>query len=330
MISYMKKSVRLHTDLYKKVYLIRRAEQGIIDNYASDAMKTPMHMSMGEEAVVAGVCQALKKTDQALGTYRSHALYLAKSGSAKHFFAEMYGKENAIADGKAGSMHLSSPDDGYFLSSAVVTTAIPVATGVAYANQYKKNGAVTAVFFGDGALEGGAFWESLNFACLKRLPVIFICEDNGFAVFTDLKTRHGYRSIKNIAAQFDCLVYESSSTDAEAIYDLTADAIKAMKRERRPVFLHLRYYRYLQHVGVNEDFDIGYRSKEEFQKWKKVDPVFVMRKKLLNDGMSENAIKAIERAIDRHVEDAIKSAERAPFPKKGKLYENVFYGNGKK
>ena len=322
----MKKSFRLHADLYKKAYLIRRAEQGIIDNYATDAMKTPMHMSMGAEAIAAGVCQALKKTDQVLGTYRSHALYLAKTGKVKDFFAEMYGKVSGIADGKAGSMHLSAPEDGHFMSSAVVTTAVPIAVGVAYANKFKKNGAVTAVFFGDGATEGGAFWESLNFACLKKLPVIFVCEDNGLAVFTDLAVRHGYRSLKKIVEQFDCLAYESSSTDAEAIYDLTVKAIAEMKRTVKPAFMHLHYYRYLQHVGVKEDFDIGYRSKEGSYKWKKADPVEVLRKKLLSDGASEAAIKAMERTVDRNVEDAIAAAERARFPAKDKLYENVFYG----
>jgi TPP-dependent pyruvate/acetoin dehydrogenase alpha subunit len=321
-----KKRIKLHADLYKKVYLIRRAEQGIIENYASDAMKTPMHMSRGEEALVAGVCEAVGKKGQVLGTYRSHALYLAKTGEAKNFFAEMYGKVNAIADGKAGSMHLSAPEQGYLLSSAVVTTAIPVAVGVAFANNMRKTGAVTAVFFGDGAIEGGAFWESLNFACIKRLPIIFVCEDNDFAVFTEHKTRHGYSSISKVAAQFDCLTFQSSSTDAETIYDLTMTAIRRMQKEHRPVFMHLKYYRYLQHVGINEDFDLPYRSKKDSYKWKKVDPVLVARKKLVADGMTETRIKSIERAIDDQVLSAVKYAERAPYPKKNYLYKGVFHG----
>jgi TPP-dependent pyruvate/acetoin dehydrogenase alpha subunit len=153
-----KKRLSLRTNLYKKMYLIRRAEQGILDYYATDAMKTPMHMSMGEEAAVVGVCAVLKKTDQVLGTYRSHALYLAKTGDTKKFFAEMYGKTTGIADGKVGSMHLSSPEHGHPISSAIVAGAIPVAVGIAYANKYRKTGAITAVFFGDGALEEGVFW----------------------------------------------------------------------------------------------------------------------------------------------------------------------------
>ena len=242
----------------------------------------------------------------------------------------MYGKVSGIADGKAGSMHLSAPAKGHMMSSAIVTTPIPVAIGVAFANKVRKTNAVTAVFFGDGALEGGAFWESMNFACLKKLPILFVCEDNGFAVFTDRETRHGYRSINRIVQGFNCLTFESSSTDAEVVHDLTARAIAQMRREHKPVFLHLNYYRYLQHVGINEDFDLGYRSKEEFNKWRAVDPVDLARKKLMADGMKEARIHAMEKKIDEQVETAIRNAERAPFPAKEKLYEGVFYDHGKK
>jgi TPP-dependent pyruvate/acetoin dehydrogenase alpha subunit len=320
-----KKRLRLHTELYKKAYLIRRAEQGIIDHYASDAMKTPMHMSMGEEAITSGVCQALKKTDYVLGTYRSHALYLAKTGDPKKFFAEMYGKVTGIADGKAGSMHLSAPEAGYLLGSAIVAASIPVSLGVAYANVARKTGSMTAVFFGDGAIEEGVFWESLNFASLKGLPILFICEDNGLAVHSDLRSRHGYSSIKNIVSRFNCLVFESASTDAEVIYKITMAAIHKVKTLRRPAFLHLKYYRYLGHIGTQEDFNVGYRSRNEFYAWRKVDPVALLRKKLTADGLGEKRITAMERKIETGVERAIREAERAPFPKKNKLYENVFY-----
>ena len=317
------KTKTLRTELYKKVYLIRRAEKGIVDNYASDAMKTPMHMSMGEEAIVGGVCQALKKTDQVLGTYRSHALYLSKTGEVIRFFAEMYGKSTGIADGKSGSMHLSSPKDGYMMSSAIVATTIPVAVGVAYANIYKKTNAVTAVFFGDGAIEGGAFWESLNFAALKDLPVIFVCEDNGYAVQAKPLERHGYASINTIVEQFNCLSYESDSTDPEIIYHLTVKVIAQMRAQKKPAFMHLKYYRYLEHVGVKEDFNLGYRPIEEFKTWKKIDPVTVARKKLIASGVPETKVRAIEKAIDRRVENAITAAAAAPFPKKEKLYKDI-------
>jgi len=320
---------KLNIDLYKKLYLIRRAEQGIIDNYASDAMKTPMHMSMGEEAIVAGVCQALKKNDQVLGTYRSHALYLAKTGDVTRFFAEMYGKVTGVADGKAGSMHLSSPENGYLMSSAIVATTIPVAVGVAYANKLKKNNAMTAVFFGDGATEGGVFWESLNFACLKKLPMLFVCEDNELAVHTDLQTRHGYDSLDKIVSQFNCLSFKSSSTDAGVIHEITVKAIQEARSQQKTVFLHFDYYRYLEHVGINEDFDAGYRARKDFLKWQKKDPVWVGREKLIASGLSEARVGKIEREIDERVTRAISEAEEAEFPARKELYANVFHGEKK-
>src|SRR3989344_5622446 len=168
----------LNLELYRKVYLARKAEEKIILEYPKDEMKTPMHMSMGEEAIVAGVCQALGLNSQVLSSYRSHAVYLIQTGETEKFFGELYGKATGPAQGKAGSMHLSSPEHGYLGASAVVATQIPVAVGAAFANKKLGKKIMTAVFFGDGALDEGVFWESLNMACLWKVPVIFICEDN--------------------------------------------------------------------------------------------------------------------------------------------------------
>src|SRR5688572_26468160 len=156
-------------EIYKTLYLIRKSEELIIKHYKEDEMKTPMHMSMGEEAIVVGIVAALQKKDQAFGAYRSHALYLAKTGDVDGFFGELYGKVTGIAHGKAGSMHLAYPARNMMLTSAVVGTTIPVAVGAALANQIQKKQRVVAAFFGDGALDEGVFWESLNFACLKKL-----------------------------------------------------------------------------------------------------------------------------------------------------------------
>jgi len=182
--------------LYKKAYLIRAAEELITKHYDTNHMKTPMHMSMGEEGIMAGVCSALPRNSKTFGTYRSHGLYLAVAEETDKFFAEMYGKTTGVLKGKGGSMHLLSPSDGLFGISAVVGSTIPVAVGTAYANVYNKNKHITAVFFGDGAVDEGVFWESLNIACLKKLPVLFVCEDNGYAVHTPPVERRGYKSLR--------------------------------------------------------------------------------------------------------------------------------------
>lgn len=315
----------LNVDLYRYLYLIRSAEAGIRKYYHEDDMKTPMHMSMGEEAIVAGVCHALGQDSQVFGSYRSHALYLAKTGDADGFFAEMYGKVTGPARGKAGSMHMSSPDHGLMCCAAVVASTIPLAVGTAFANKVGNTGRLTAVFFGDGAMDAGVFWESLNSASLMRLPIAFVCEDNDLAVHTARRHRQGFASAAQAASQFNCAVFESDSTDVEEIHRIATQAAKEMRRGARPAFLRFKWYRYLEHVGVNEDFDAGYRSRDECLEWLKLDPVTVQRGKLIREGwMSTDDIKEFEQTIDEQVESSIRAAKTAPFSGKDELYEGLF------
>jgi TPP-dependent pyruvate/acetoin dehydrogenase alpha subunit len=289
----------------------------------SDVMKTPMHMSTGEEAICAGVCQALAPSDQVLGTYRSHGLYLAKTGETDRFFAEMYGKAAGMAKGKGGSMHLTAPDEGLICTSAIVATTIPIAIGAAFANKCSANGRMVAVFFGDGAVDEGAFWESLNCACSMKLPIIFVCEDNDFAVHSPSAQRHGYDTIADVAAQLHCDVFRAETTDAEVIHGLATKALDSVRSLGRPAFLHLKYYRYLEHVGVNEDFEQGYRERSEYESWKKADPITLMRGRL-REWLHEQEIVALEAAVDSKVEGSVRKAIDAPFPPPSELYKDVF------
>lgn len=313
----------LNLALYKKLYLIRKTEEEICDRYMQDDMKTPMHMSMGEEAIVSGICHALSQQDQVLGTYRTHALYLAKTGETDQFFAEMYGKSTGMIQGKGGSMHLIAPDAGLISTSAIVATGIPVGVGASFANKVKKNGKITVVFFGDGAIDEGVFWESINAACLMKLPIIFVCEDNGLAVHTSDKQRHGYASITEIIKNFDCEVVTETSTDVEVIYNLAKESIESLQKTQRPVFMHLKYYRYLEHVGVFEDFKAGYRSKDVFEKWKKLDPVQLQRTKLLKE-FQEKEIIAVEKEISEKILQSIRLAENADFPDPSEAHKGVY------
>ena len=318
------KGIELNAELYKRVYLIRKTEEKIREHYNEDEMKTPMHMSMGEEAIAVGVCHSLKAEDLIFGTYRSHAIYLAKTGGTDNFFAEMYGKGTSLQKGKGGSMHLCAPELGFMGTSAIVGSIIPVAVGAAFANKEKKNGKLVTVFFGDGATDEGVFWESLNVACLMKLPILFVCEDNELAVHTPKSSRHGHNSITDVVAQFSCNVLKEVTTDVERIYQLTCDAIRLLKENQKPCFLHLEYYRYLEHVGINEDFDAGYRSKDEFEEWYKKDPVNLQRKKLLELGCNEVEIQKMEGGIDAQIENSMKLAQKAPFPDRSELYKEIY------
>lgn len=309
-------------ELYKTICLIRMAEAVVQKEYHNDEMKTPMHMSAGEEAIVAGVCLAMGKDARYCGTYRSHALYLAVTGETDAFFAELYGKATGVAGGKAGSMHLASPDQGLIMTSAVVGTSIPVAVGMAFANRYLGQSRRTAVFFGDGAVDEGVFWESLNLACLWKIPLLFVYEDNGLAIHTPPAVRHGYASIARIVEQFRCVVTETDSTDAEEIFLQTQALLGQIERNNSPGLLSCRYYRYLEHVGINEDFTAGYRSRDEFLDWYRRDPLAIQRAKLITRG-KETSVQQIEKELTEQVTNSLAAAKMAVFPLLATLTEEV-------
>lgn len=316
---------KLILNLFKKAYLIRATEELIIKHYDNNEMKTPMHMSMGEEAIMAGTSQALMGKSIFFGTYRSHGLYLALTEETDKFFAEMYGKVTGVLKGKGGSMHLLSPNNGLMGTSAVVGSTLPLAVGAAFANVYLRKKQISTVFFGDGAVDEGVFWESLNIACVKGLPVLFVCEDNGYAVHTTTSARRGYKSLTNIIKQYSCSVFETDTTDAEQIYKLSLKAINSIQKKHQPAFLYLKYYRYLEHVGVHEDFNAGYRNKKEFTKWQKRDPIKLLRNKLKDLKVKDVIISKLEDRIDRKVEKSFQKALTAPFPDSSELLKNTFY-----
>jgi len=314
----------LSMELYQKMFLIRKSEEIIRKYYSEDKMKTPMHMSMGSEALVVAVCNNLSDEDQIIGTYRSHAGYLAKTNNTDDFFAEMYGKDIALIKGKGGSMHLTYSEKGHMGSSAIVASAIPCATGLAFANKYLNNGKVVVSFFGDGAINEGNFWESINVACVKKLPVVFVCEDNDFAVHTHKSIRNGFKSITDVISNFEIDVYEESTTDVEKMYEISKKAIEDTRNKIKPCFINFHYYRYLEHVGINYDFDAGYRDESEYKKWFKKDPINIQRDRLLTMGVDEERIKKIESEVFKKIELSIKIADEADLPNNNELYVGVY------
>ena len=309
--------------LYEHMYLVRESERAIQQFYHEDEMKTPMHMSMGEEAAVAGVCDALSLTDQVFGTYRSHALYLIKTQDTDGFFCEMYGKGNGTASGKAGSMHLSNPNFGHMGSSAIVSTMIPVSVGAAWANKQQGRNGHVAVFFGDGAIEEGVFFESLNFASLSRIPVIFVCLDNGLAVHTSSAIRRGF-SINDIVSHFNCRVHNTQSTDVEQILELSQIALNDAMEASRPQFLHLHYYRYLEHVGIGCDFNAGYRSEIEYQDWLKRDPLITQRDRSVHL-LGEKIVCETEKKIKSKIHSSVALAKASDFSDPTDIYKGVYF-----
>lgn len=310
-------------ELYRKMFLIRKVEQTIQENYFDDEMKTPMHMTMGGEAISVGVCSALGDKGQFFATYRSHGPYLASGGDLKKFFAEMYGKKEGRYRGKAGSMHIASPETGHISSSAIVASNIPVAVGAAYANKRKKNGKIVAVFFGDGATEEGNFWESINMACLWKLPIMFICEDNRLAVHTPQDERHGYKSIGACIDGFKINVAHDYGMNVQEVYIRAKEWAGQMNMDDpTPVFLHLEYYRYLEHVGVNSDTHEEYRKKD-WEDTKDNDPIMILRNRLIRDNFP---VEDVEEKISKEIKEAMEFAKKSPISHINELHKDVFYG----
>jgi pyruvate dehydrogenase E1 component alpha subunit len=194
--------------------------------------------------------------------------------------------------------------------------------GAALANALRGGDEVVAIFLGDGALNEGVFFEALNFAALKRLRVLFVCEDNGLAIHSRTLEREGYEAIAAIVRQYRCDVYSSESTVAAEIHKLTVTALEGIRQTGRPAFLHLRYCRYLEHVGINEDYDFGYRSREEVDVWRRKDPVALQRELAVKE-ISSEAVKRLEQELDRQVSASVQRAEALEFPLSDQLYTDV-------
>lgn len=313
----------LYTKFYRALYKIRRVEEEIAKIYPTDKIKSPVHLSIGQEAVSVGVCLALKPEDVAFGTYRGHALYLAKGGDLKKMIAELFGKATGCAKGKGGSMHLVDVKAGVMGQSAIVGTTIPQAVGYAFAQKYLKTKRIVVSFFGDGATEEGAFHESMNFASLKKLPIIFICENNRYAIHSHQDTRQGFPSIYKLVRSYGIPAIRIDNNNTSFIYQHIKKAVDEIRHGGLgPRFFECMTYRLKEHVGPSEDFDAGYRSIKEAQQWIKNDQVKMFAKLI-----STKARKKIEEEIEAEIKEAFEFAENSPVPNAEDLFKDVYAQN---
>src|SRR5260221_11406106 len=263
----------LNTKLYRSLYRIRRAEEEIARAYPTDKIKSPVHLSIGQEGVAVGVCEALEPSDVVFGSYRGHAMYLAKGGDLRRMIAELYGKMDGCARGKGGSMHLVDVARGAMGTSAVVGTTIPNAVGYAYAIMHRREPRVVVSFHGDGATEEGVFAESLNFAALKKLPILFVCENNRYAIHTHQHMRQANDDIRGRVKGHGVPAHRIEENDVVALHSLCLDLISRIRNGAGPAFVECMTYRWLEHVGPGEDFALGFRERAEADTWKEGDPV---------------------------------------------------------
>jgi acetoin:2,6-dichlorophenolindophenol oxidoreductase subunit alpha len=316
---------KLAKELLTNLYRIRIADEEIAKVYPNDIIKCPVHLSTGSEGVPVGVCAALKKTDYAVGTHRSHGIFIAKGGSLNDFMAEMYGRENGCAGGKGGSMHLISLENGLLGTTPILGSTIPIGVGSALASRFKKDKSVTAIFFGDGSSEEGAFYESLNLAALFKVPALFVCENNEYSIFQELSIRQPINNLYKKGEVFGIPGTRVDGNDVVKVYEATLEAVKQV-RLGKPVLLELMTTRWRQHVGPYYDHEIGFGTEEELKKKIKVkDPVKIFVKYLRkNDLLSEGEIESVENSVRKEVEDSFEHAQSSPLPKPSDLYKHLY------
>ncbi len=309
--------------LYRSLYRIRRVEEEVARAYPTDKIKSPVHLSIGQEAVSVGVCAALRPSDVVFGTYRGHALYLAKGGDLNAMVAELYGKATGCARGKGGSMHLIDPAAGVMGTSAVVGTTIANAAGYAYALKVRRSDAVVASFFGDGASEEGVFAETLNFASLKSLPVLFVCENNGYAIHTSQAKRQGRPDIAARAEAYGISADRLDGNDVTGLVRRTEEVLADLRAGAGPHFFEVKTYRWREHVGPGRDFALGFRKEAEAEPWVANDPVQRLAAMLRVEERT-----GIEREVEAEVAEAFRFAEASPFPDASELMTDIYQEAG--
>lgn len=309
--------------LYKKMSLIRRFELRLAEIYHTDAIKSPIHLSVGQESIAVGVCDPLKHNDIISNTYRCHATYIAKGGDLNEMMAELYGKRTGCAGGKAGSMHLVNIKNGVLGASAVVGTTIPVAAGYALAMQMEAQGTghqrVVVSMFGDGGTEEGCFYETINFAALHKLPIIFICENNKLAIHTPIAKRWATEKLCERVATYGLQTHKIDDADVFTIRDTVAKAIHQVRNGSGPIFVECATYRWLEHVGPRDDHNDAYRNADEFKQWKENDQI-----ERLGQMLEAQVRQQLDNEITSEIQAAELFAEQSPYPSAEELYTNVY------
>lgn len=286
---------------------VRRMEELCAELYTQEKIRGFLHLYIGEEAVVTGVMSLLRPQDNVMATYREHGHALLKGVSAKSIMAEMFGKFEGCSKGRGGSMHLISYANRFFGGNAIVAAGIPQATGLALAAKRLKEDRQTVCFFGEGAMAEGAFHESMNMAALWKIPVLFCCENNLYAMGTALARSQSQLDLVKKAEAYNV---ESLSVDGMNIFDVlekTQTALEYINKESRPYFLEFKTYRFKPHSMFDPEL---YRSKEEVSKWKERCPVNYLKKHMLENGLiTEEKIKELEKEVEQEMQEAVTFAE---------------------
>ncbi len=300
-------------------------EEGIAERYVEQEMRCPVHLSIGQEAIAVGACHAFLHTDRVFSTHRSHAHYLAMDGNLEAMLAEIYGKADGCVGGRGGSMHLSDPAKGLIASVPIVASSIPLAVGAALADQIDGKNSVSVAFFGDASIEEGIFHESANFASLRKLPVLFICENNLYSVYTPLKDRQPPRPLTDLARAHGIPFVAADGNDVIKVLQATQVAVERARRGGGPTFLLFDTYRWREHCGPAYDNHLGYRSEAEYEMWRARCPIEASKKKLESCNLLAPSDEEVMKArFKQEIDKAFAFAKAAPLPEPTTASDHVY------
>ena len=317
-------NIGLLKKLYYDMLRIRLVEEKLADWYTSGLIKAPVHLSIGQEAVAVGVVAALSPEDKIVSTHRCHGHYLAKGGDLKKMMAEILGKATGCCHGRGGTMHLFDDSVGHVISAPLVGASIPFAVGIAMASKMKGENKIAVAFFGDGAVEEGVFWESVNFASVFKLPVLFVCENNLYATHSPILKRQPYEEIVSRVKPHNIRTfYINNGNDVLMVLKAAREAVSET-RKFKPCLIEACTYRLREHWGPGEDWHLGYRTIEEGDEWLAKCPFKQLRKVFDKSGnLSQLDIDGMKKMIKKEIDEAVKFALESPVPLENELLSEV-------
>jgi len=309
-------------DLYRQMLLIRHFEEKSAEAYVAGKIGGFCHLYIGQEAVGVGAISAIRKNDYVLASYREHGLALAKGMSARSIMAELFGKATGCSKGKGGSMHMFQKNLGFLGGHAIVGGQIPLATGTAFATKYLGTDQVTVCFFGEAAVNQGAFHESLNMAQLWQLPCIYICENNQYGMGTSLERAMSLSDIAQKACAYEMASEFVDGMDVLAVREATLRAVERARKEYLPTLLEVRTYRFMGHSMSDPG---NYRTRAEIEKYQERDPIKLFSATLREEKIvNDKKLEEIDRKVREEIEDALRFADESPLPDPKELYTDVY------
>jgi TPP-dependent pyruvate/acetoin dehydrogenase alpha subunit len=318
---------KLFTTAYRQMLFLRLSEERLVKEYLAGNRRSFLHTYIGQEAVAVGTCLNLTNDDYVFGNHRSHGHYLAKGGDLGRMIAELYGKATGAARGRGGSMHLIDKSVGFMGTTSILGSIVPIATGAAMSIKLQEKGTVCVVFFGDGASEEGAVYESMNFAALYKLPILFVVENNLYAVMTDASARRAKDyNLEEVTTGLGLNYFKSDGNNVIDVYDTTQRAIEKLKETGTPSVIEAVAFRHMAHSGPILDDKAGYRQDDPLEVREKKSPIIRLKTEMLESGLTtETELDEIEDSLLKIIDDAVQFAEESPYPNIEEMADGLYH-----